>query len=141
VRAFSLVLALVLVLGVSRPMAVEPGPAAVAWFPPAEGECRPPPRRPRRLPPPHVVDPSVIRVVDGDTFHVGALAYRLRGIDTPEWGQPRAWQAARRLAALLGSGPVLIVPRAEDAYGRIVAQVCAGGRDVAAILRREGFQK
>jgi endonuclease YncB( thermonuclease family) len=105
-------------------------------------ECSPiPPRRSRRLPPPHVLDAADIRVVDGDTFHVGARAYRLRGIDTPEWGQPRAWLAARRLAVLLASGPVLVVPRAEDVYHRMVVDVCVGGRDVAAVLRREGFSK
>jgi endonuclease YncB( thermonuclease family) len=87
------------------------------------------------------VDPAAIRVADGDTFYVGGLAIRLRGIDAPERGQPRSLLAARRLAELLREGPVTILPRAEDVYGRTVADVYAGGRDVAAILRREGFAK
>lgn len=89
----------------------------------------------------HVVSPLTIRVWDGDTFYTGGETIRLRGIDTPELGQPRSRQAARRLGELLRAGPVTIVPRAEDVYGRTVAKVYVGGRDVAAVLRREGFAK
>ena len=78
---------------------------------------------------------------DGDTFYVGAETIRLRGIDTPELGQPLASAATRRLIALLHAGPVTIVPRAEDVYGRTVADVYVGGRDVAQVLRAEGYAK
>jgi endonuclease YncB( thermonuclease family) len=133
----------VVVLALLLAVAAAPG-AHVQWLGvPASADSCPagPVRRSRHLPPPHVLQPSVIRVVDGDTFHAGTLAYRLRGIDTPEWGQPNARLAARRLAALLAEGPVLVVPRARDVYERIVADVCVAGRDVAAVLRREGFAK
>jgi endonuclease YncB( thermonuclease family) len=90
---------------------------------------------------PYTVLPSAIRVHDGDTFYVGAETIRLRGIDTPELGRPRSHMAARRLAALLREGPVTIVPRLEDVYGRTVADVYVGGRSVADIMRREGFAK
>jgi len=33
------------------------------------------------------------------------------------------------------------VPRAQDVYGRTVADVYVGGREVAGLLRREGFGK
>ena len=89
----------------------------------------------------HVVPPDAIRVHDGDTFYVGAESIRLRGIDTPELSHPKAAAATRRLIALLSSGPVTIVPRAEDVYGRTVADVYVAGRDVAGILRQEGFEK
>ncbi len=85
--------------------------------------------------------PDAIHVHDGDTFYVGAETIRLRGIDTPELGHPKAAEATRRLIALLSSGPVTILPRAEDVYGRTVADVYVAGRDVADILRREGFEK
>jgi endonuclease YncB( thermonuclease family) len=88
-----------------------------------------------------VVPPTSIHVHDGDTFYVGAETIRLRGIDTPELGQPLASAATRRLIALLHSGPVTIVPRAEDVYGRTVANVYVGGRDVAQVLRAEGYAK
>ena len=87
------------------------------------------------------VAPDVIHVHDGDTFYVGADAFRLRGIDTPELGQPGADAARRRFIALLRSGPVTIVRRVEDVYGRIVVDVYVGGRNVASILRAEGYAK
>ena len=70
-----------------------------------------------------------------------AIRLRLRGIDTPELGRPGARAAASRLAELLREGPVTIMPRAEDVYGRTVADVYVGGRNVADVLRREGFGK
>src|SRR5438045_6147676 len=68
-----------------------------------------------------VVAPQLIHVHDGDTFYVGGETIRLRGIDTPELGQPRASEAKWRLIELLHAGPVTIVRHAEDVYGRIVA--------------------
>lgn len=90
---------------------------------------------------PHVVAPETIRVHDGDTFSTGDETIRLRGVDTPELGEAKSWEARRRLAELLRAGPVTIVPRAEDIYGRTVADVYVGGRDVAALLRAEGYAK
>jgi endonuclease YncB( thermonuclease family) len=83
----------------------------------------------------------VIRVRDGDTFIAGSETIRLRGIDTPEWGQPKSRAATARLATLLGSGPVTIIPRAQDVYQRTVADVYVGGRNIADMLRQEGFEK
>ncbi|MBM3220821.1 MAG: hypothetical protein FJZ38_19460 [Candidatus Rokubacteria bacterium] len=82
-----------------------------------------------------------IHVHDGDTFYVGAEAFRLRGIDTPELGQPRAGPARERLRALLHGGPVILVPRGEDVYGRTLVDVYVGGRSVARILKAEGYAK
>ena len=89
----------------------------------------------------HTVSPDTIHVHDGDTFYTGAETIRLRGIDTPELGQPKSVAATRRLIALLHEGPVTIVPRAEDVYGRTVADVYVRGHNVSEILRSEGFQK
>ena len=115
-----------------------PGARVQSWQH-ARGGARPvtqAPRFDRRT-----VTPETIHVHDGDTFYVGAEAFRLRGIDTPEVGQPGADAATRRLIALLRSGQVTIVRHAEDVYGRIVADVYAGGRDVARTLRAEGYAK
>ena len=130
IRALALVL---LVCGGGAPTAdVRAGPDA--------GGARA--RRPARpLGPPHTVAASTIRVHDGDTFYTGVETIRLRGIDTPELGRPGARAAASRLAELLREGPVTIMPRAEDVYGRTVADVYVGGRNVADVLRREGFGK
>ena len=105
-----------------------------------------PHRSPTAISPPRsgdlqTVAPQMIHVHDGDTFYVGPEAIRLRGIDTPELGQPRAFDATRRLFQLLHAGPVTIVRRAEDIYGRVVADVYVGDRNVADVLRAEGFAK
>jgi endonuclease YncB( thermonuclease family) len=81
-------------------------------------------------------------VVDGDTFYLGAERIRLRGIDTPERGEPGAAVARWRLVQLLHSGaPVAIRRHGADAYGRTLADVYVGGANVAEILCREGFAK
>ncbi len=98
-------------------------------------------RRPEAWGPPFTVTPDIIRVHDGDTFYAGPVTIRLHGIDTPELGEPKAAEATRRLVELLRAGPVTIVPRAEDVYGRLVADVFVRGQNVADVLRREGFEK
>lgn len=80
-----------------------------------------------------------IKVRDGDTFYLGPLAVRLRGIDAPELDEPAGVRAAERLATLLAAGRVRIVPRTTDVYGRVVADVYVEGRSVAAILAGEGL--
>lgn len=118
------------------------------WPALAEAGSRHPPRscaplaaRPAGALRPRTVAPHAIHVHDGDTFYVGREAIRLRGIDTPELGQPKAAAARWRLIQLLRSGPVTIVPRVTDVYCRTVADVSVSGRDVAEVLRREGFEK
>jgi endonuclease YncB( thermonuclease family) len=88
---------------------------------------------------PHVVASHAVRVWDGDTFYAGDETVRLRGVDAPELGRPGADAAARRLRELLNGGAITIVPRAEDVYGRTIADVYVGGRNVAAVLASEGL--
>jgi endonuclease YncB( thermonuclease family) len=90
---------------------------------------------------PHTVGAGAVRVHDGDTFSTVYGKVRLRGVDAPELHDARGEAARRRLAALLASGPITIVPRLEDIYGRTVADVYVGGRNVAAVLCAEGFDK
>jgi endonuclease YncB( thermonuclease family) len=49
--------------------------------------------------------------------------------------------AKRRLEELLRSGSIRIEPRGRDAYNRLVADVFVNERNVAEILRSEGFSK
>jgi len=88
-----------------------------------------------------VVPPLVIRVHDGDTFYVGGETIRLRGIDTPELGEPGADTATWRLRQLLGVSTVTITPRAQDIYCRTIADAYVAGQRVADVLRREGHAK
>lgn len=82
-----------------------------------------------------------VRAVDGDTIRVGAERIRLRGIDTPEMSELAGASAKQRLEELLRSGPIRIVPHARDVYNRLVADVFVNKRNVAEILRSEGFSK
>lgn len=88
-------------------------------------------------------------VVDGDTIHISGAKVRIADIDAPEvhdnyhcaaelaLGQ----RAADRLRQLLNSGVVTMSPvdRDRDVYGRYLRNVQVDGRDVGAILVREGL--
>jgi endonuclease YncB( thermonuclease family) len=86
---------------------------------------------------------------DGDTLHVGRQRVRLLGIDAPELDQTcwdkdeKSWpcgQAAKkRLAALLAGAAIVCHPSGHDKYGRARATCDADGRDLGAILMREGL--
>ena len=82
-----------------------------------------------------------MRAVDGDTIRVGGERIRLRGIDTPEMSEIEGPAAKRRLEELLRSGSIRIEPRGRDIYNRLVADVFVNERNVAEILRSEGFSK
>ncbi len=82
-----------------------------------------------------------IYTIDGDTLRMGPERIRLRGIDTPELTEPRGPEARQRLEQLLKEGPIRIVPHGQDVYGRTVADVFVNGKNVAEILRSEGFAK
>jgi endonuclease YncB( thermonuclease family) len=107
------------------------------------------------------VVPSNIRVVDGDT--IDALAapgpeepagagrmkrYRLVGFDTPETVQAGCGaelalgeRAKERLRELVASGPVRLAVNEghTDRWGRGLATLTVGGRDVGTTLIREGL--
>jgi micrococcal nuclease len=82
-----------------------------------------------------------IIAIDGDTIRYGSDRIRLAGIDTPELGEPGGLAAKQRLEELLRSGPVRIVRRGKDVYGRLVADVFVNGQNVAEILIQEGYSK
>jgi micrococcal nuclease len=90
---------------------------------------------------PYLVAAGAVRVHDGDTFSTAHGKVRVHGIDTPELTEARGEAARRRLAEVLASGPITVVPRLEDVYGRTIADVYVGGRNVADTLRAEGYDK
>jgi endonuclease YncB( thermonuclease family) len=77
--------------------------------------------------------------IDGDTFAYGPQRIRVQGLNAPELADPGGFEASQRLASLLREGPVRIVPKATDRYGRTVAQVFVNDRDVASVLKSEGY--
>ncbi len=89
-----------------------------------------------------------VRVVDGDTLHLGGTRIRLHGIDAPEAGQTCGGERVARwdcgagaTAALkqLVAGGVGCTPRDRDRYGRIVAVCRSGGRDIGAEMVAAGW--
>ncbi|MEY4526407.1 MAG: hypothetical protein RL768_126 [Nitrospirota bacterium] len=82
-----------------------------------------------------------IYTIDGDTLRMGQKRIRLRGIDTPELTEPRGQEARQRLEQLLKEGPIRIVPHGQDVYGRTVADVFVNGRNIAEVLKQEGYEK
>jgi micrococcal nuclease len=78
---------------------------------------------------------TVARIIDGDTLVTSTGSHvRLAGVDAPERGQPSPWAtyATDRLRSLTLGRPVSILPEpgARDPYGRTIARITVGGRDV-----------
>ncbi len=86
-------------------------------------------------------------VTDGDTFRLGDERIRIVGIDAPEM-QGRcaeetvlANKAKRRLRDLIEGRTLLIERQGTDRFGRTLADVRAGGRDVGQRLVAEGLAR
>ncbi len=85
-------------------------------------------------------------VVDGDTFWLDAVKYRISDIDTPEISEPKCQEeltlgeaAKYRLLSLLNEGPFGLQAglRDEDKYGRKLRAVYRGGRSLGHVLVKE----
>lgn len=97
--------------------------------------------------PAEVVGPA--RVVDGDTFSVGASRVRLWGVDAPEGrqvcqdakGQGYACGGVAReeLVRLIGGRRVRCELRDGDPYGRAVSRCQAGATDLGEAMVRAGW--
>lgn len=88
------------------------------------------------------------RLVDGDSFHLGAHEVRLEGIDAPEGPQTcirngRSWpcgeDARSELARLIGGREIACRARKRDQHRRLLATCTAGGRDLNAAMVEQGF--
>lgn len=87
-------------------------------------------------------------VVDGDTFWLDGLKYRIADIDTPEVSQPRCAaekmlgdRATRRLAELMNAGSFTLSPADRDAdrYGRKLRILHRDGASLGGTLVSEGL--
>ena len=87
-------------------------------------------------------------VVDGDTFWLDRVKYRIADIDAPEVSNPRCDAEARlaktstkRLKTLLNAGPFQIEARGTDRYGRTLALLSRDGYSFGARLVSEGLAR
>lgn len=89
--------------------------------------------------PPRAGDEGVLygpfaAITDGDTFKAkvqgAVLDFRLQGMDAPERDQPYGEQATSELAKLLRGRELILVYDDVDRYGRIVARVWVGNKEI-----------
>jgi endonuclease YncB( thermonuclease family) len=96
-------------------------------------------------PPAWALEGVVVRVSDGDTFWLRTksdkhpLRVRLHGIDAPELCQSGGAEARQALEALVLGRHVVVRSRAPDRWGRRLAQVLSGKKDVAEQLTGQGW--
>lgn len=97
---------------------------------------------------------EIVRAIDGDTVvanvslgmrvELKLIHVRLRDIDAPERGT-EAGEAARKLAVAFAAGKKAILRTDDrdefDKYGRMLASVEVGGKDLATELRRANLMK
>ena len=87
-------------------------------------------------------------MVDGDTFWLNRVKYRIADIDAPEVSNPRCGAEKRladastwRLAQLLNAGPFSLETRGVDRYGRTLAVVSRSRYSLGARLVQEGLAR
>ncbi len=93
---------------------------------------------------PTVYTAQVVSVIDGDTLWVRPLGsgtkkkLRLLGIDAPEICQAGGRQSRAALKAMVSGQQLQVSEYGSDSYGRGLAQLVVGGRDVAAQMVAQG---
>ena len=87
-------------------------------------------------------------VVDGDTFWLDRVKYRIADIDAPEVSNPQcraeaeaANRATLRLQTLLNGGPIELRTQGLDRYGRTLTTVWRNGRSLGAVMVQEGHAR
>jgi micrococcal nuclease len=85
-------------------------------------------------------------IVNGDTITLGLERIRILNIDAPETFDSRCTnelllgiRSKERLALLLRAGQVEMERQGRDRFGRTLARLSIGGRDVGETLIREGL--
>lgn len=85
----------------------------------------------------------VTRIIDGDTLEVDGRRIRLALVDTPERGMPGFYEAAQFTASLCPVGLTAYIDvddgQPVDKYGRVVAVVYCGGKNLNAELLKRGL--
>jgi len=87
----------------------------------------------------------VVWVCDGDSFYVRRNLWgrrfkiRLLGMDAPETAQRYGRASTAKLKSLIHRRWVVVTALGRDRYGRLVAHVRAGNRDVSTEMIRSGF--
>jgi micrococcal nuclease len=85
-------------------------------------------------------------IIDDDTVVFGSERVRILNIDTPETRGSHCerelvagLKAKERLAEILRAGPMEVEREGKDRYRRTLTRLSVNGRDVGALLIREGL--
>lgn len=84
----------------------------------------------------------VVSVHDGDTITVRTdetIKIRLDGIDAPELKQPFGQASKQAISGLVYGKTVTIKPGKKDRYGRLLARVEIGGKDISLTMVETGM--
>jgi len=91
---------------------------------------------------------DIVKVIDGDTVHIGKLKYRFSGIDTPEMKQLCKKEDKTILCGVLArdaliqkinNQPVECKMETIDRYKRIVAECFVNNESLSQYLVRNGY--
>lgn len=87
-------------------------------------------------------------IVDGDTFWLDRVKYRVADIDAPETSRPQCKAEAKlgevatdRLAQMMNAGPFQLRTSGTDRYGRVLVTVTRSGASLGARLVSEGLAR
>lgn len=134
-RRPALLLSILAAIAAGLVVAARPGGAGEAAAPPARGAAA-------------AAGGGPVRVVDGDTLHIGRDRIRLYGIDAPERAQscarrgrsyPCGREAMLALRRLVGASRPRCAERDRDSYGRSVAVCTVAGRDLGQAMVASGW--
>jgi len=91
---------------------------------------------------------EVIKVVDGDTIHIGNTKYRLFGIDAPEISQQCkkdnktilcGVDAKKMLENKIGKQTPKCISQTKDKYNRVVAECFIQSENLSSYMVRSGY--
>jgi len=89
-----------------------------------------------------------LKVIDGDTIHIGSLKYRFSGIDAPEKNQTCILNevaircgilATKKLKEKIGLNTVKCKEESVDRYKRIVAECFVNNESLSSYLVKNGY--
>lgn len=93
-------------------------------------------------------DTKKVKVIDGDTIHIGTIKYRFFGIDAPEIKQicEKDYKkvecgilAKNFLKNKIGDKIPLCITKDKDRYQRVVAECFIGNESLSRFMVREGY--
>jgi len=96
----------------------------------------------------NILSAEAIKVVDGDTIHIGNTKYRLFGIDAPEISQQCkkdnkiilcGVDAKKMLENKIGKETPKCISQTKDKYNRVVAECFIQSENLSSYMVRSGY--